>query len=284
MCRRYELCRTELQATFARANSTCGGVSNDDGSITRSQALERFGIDLGRVGVMTSACTASRHSLIDGSSGGDQDPARGGVGEQVAEATNASSEVDRIGRGRGEQRANRTEIKGGSGGSSGATTVNKGKSNNSSTGVGARRQESISEKLKVLDKLLSDDLLCQMPADTTRKGKRKTTKTSMQWKEDYSTGVSERTGAENNASVDIIVDLSNDGDDNGGKSRLDVSSSENIACGAEPKEATTVAEEEGEKEGVADPSDGALQGNVTVKKVIDVERHHYHKEALPNHR
>lgn len=300
--RYYELCRAELQTTFARANSTSGGISGEDGSLTRSQALERFGIDLGRVGAMTSARTAFRHSLIDGGSDSDQGTTRGGDGELVAPPTKSSDDVDGIGRGK--SRANRTEIKRGRGGSSDMTTVTMGHSNNSSKRIAARKHEVMSEKLKVLDKLLSEEILCQMPVDEERKKTGKKTQGSVKSEDDSSPGVSEKKGTGINTSVDVVVDRSNSGDDKGGESRLGASPpeeapscttlAEKIGCEdsrelvPEPKETTTVANihapDEGERRGAADARDAALQENATVSEARNAERHHGYKEALPNHR
>lgn len=298
MCRYYELGRTELQTTFTKANSTCGGLSVEDGSLTRSQALEKFGIDLGRVGVMTSARTASRHSLIDGGSGSGQGTARGGDSQRVAIATNSSSDVGGIGRGEAERRTNKTEIKRGRGGCSDMTTV-KGDSNISRKGVVARRQELMSKKMDVLDKLLCDEFLGQLPEDEDRETKGKATKASTQSEEDDSILVSSRTNTGNKTTVNAFVDK-------GGESHLDTLPAqeapsckmlaEETACGSadsqtlvpEPQKAKTVADiqtpDEGGRRCVADVREAVLQENATVKEVIQLERSRRYKEALPNHR
>lgn len=254
---------------------------------------------------MTSARTASRHSLIDGGSVSDQGTARGGDGERVAAATDSAS-VGGTGRGKTEQRANRTEIKRNRGGSSGIATVTKGDSNISSKGLAARRQEVMSEKLKVLDKLLSDELVCQMPVHEDREKEGETTKESMRSEEDDSIGVPERSGTGNKTPGDIVVDLGNDGNGKGGEPRLDIllgekapscpTLAENTACNCEdsqallpePKKATTVADihvpDKGESGGAAEIRNAVPPENGREEEVVNVEKHHRCKEALPNHR
>lgn len=234
---------------------------------------------------MTSARTASRHSLIDGGSDGGQDRACGGDGERGTKDSQSSGGDGGIGRGNVDRRANRTEIKRARGGRSGITAGAKEDSNIRSKGVATSRQEIMLEKLKVLDKLLSDELLHQLPADEDREKTRKPTIASTQPEEDDSTVVSERNGTGNKTTV------------TGG--HLDIfrakeapscnTLAEKTACGSEdsqtlvrkPKIAMTVAD-------IHSP-DGGERGDAaeaTVKKSrkepMNVERRH--KEALPNHR
>lgn len=265
-----------------------------------------IGIDLGRVGVMTSARTASRHSLIDCGSVSDQGTARGGEGERVAIATKPSSDVGGIARGKAEQRANRTEVKRSGGGVSGMTSVTKGDSKTSSKELTERRQEVMSKKLKVLDKLLSDELVCQKPADEVEEKKGETTKESMPSEEDKSLGVPERNGTGNQTSVDIIVELGNGGNGKWREARLDVLPGEKAppcarlvektaygcedpqALAPEPKKARIAADihvpDEGERGAAADTRNAVPPENGRVTDFFNVERHHRCKEALPKHR
>lgn len=249
---------------------------------------------------MTSARTASRHSLIDDGSGKDQGAARGDDGTRVAVATNLSSDAGGTRRGEEAQYANRIENKRGRGGSSGMTTVTK--DTGSSKRIVARRQQVMSEKLKVLDKLLSDEFLCQIPADEDR-GKKG--KTANQSENESSEGVFERNGDD---SVDISADVCDGGDGKGGKSRLDVlpaeeapsctTLDEKTAFGCDdsqalvtgPKKATTAvvaaihAPDYGERGDAADAHNAVLRENATMKVAPNGERHLCCKEALPNHR
>lgn len=303
-CRCNGLCRTELQSTFTKAGEN-GGMSSEDG-LTRSQALERVGVDLGRVGVMTSSCTASQHSLLtDGGNGCGQDTERGGVGGRVATATNSYTDAGGTARGKAEPRANITGIMRDRGGNSGMTVVTKGNAKISSKSMAVRRQQLImSEKLKVLNNLLSDGLLCQLPAEAEedREKTTRTTKSRMQLMEHDSIIGSERNGIEDKAAAGVFVDLGTGGDDKGVESCVDIVSAEGapsrktLARGcedsqapAEPKKATTAvadirAQDGVERGGATEACLSALQESAPTKKVMDVERHHLYKEALPTHR
>lgn len=148
--------RAELQTTLAkpdiRSSNQGTGTSDEDASLTRDQALERFGIDLGRVGVMTSARTARN--------GGGENSSDSGQGQDTAAgAAGIASNPVGIGRENEDIKPNRTRNKRGRAGN--FTTTRE----DDRDAVAKKRQELLSEKLKVLDKLLSDESPCLAPAE-----------------------------------------------------------------------------------------------------------------------
>ncbi|CAM9140552.1 unnamed protein product [Ectocarpus fasciculatus] len=167
---------TELQTTMGKpdiqTSQPGGGISDDDASLTRDQALERFGIDLSRVGVMTSARTASRQALTPGE--GCNKFGNNIGDEREADATNAGGG---IGRRKEDKSVSRT---GGGRGLGKNMTSPTGDNRISRKEAAARRQEVISEKLKVLDVLLSDEIPRPLPAEENVENKEEVAKASAQ--------------------------------------------------------------------------------------------------------
>ncbi len=160
----YEFCRTELQVTPDVNSNAGGGASLVEGSLTRGQALERFGIDLSRVGVMTSARTASRQSL-----------------EGIPAATGSTRNADQTGN-------NQTGSERGRG-------LTTGDSKRSS-------KAAVSDKLQLLDILLSDDADRPLPTERGEKNEEEA-RAIAQLEEGGHIGVSEGDGTRNNAAAHL---------------------------------------------------------------------------------
>lgn len=155
--------RTE--ATEVTSDTLGGGASLEEGSLTRSQALERFGIDLGRVGVMTSARTASRQSL-----------------EGVPAATDSARFAGQTG-------IHKTGNKRGRGLSTGDRK--------------SSRKAVVSDKLRLFDRLFSDDVDRPVPTEKGEENNEEKARASRQLEEGDHIGVSEVDGTRNNAAADL---------------------------------------------------------------------------------
>lgn len=290
-----------------RGNNPGSGISDEDPSLTRDQALERFGIDLGRVGVMTSA----RQSLREGTGGSCITARDGGGGSSGdgAATTGTASNTGGIGRGKEDSNVSRTGSKRGRAGSLTTTTED-------SRDAAAKRQELLSEKLKVLDMLLSDELPCLAPAEEGEKNKEEEAEASAQpGEDDPAIVVPEESVTENNPAVELVADLSSGGDGRG--STLDVRSLEKTPSSKalvknsvrscedsqskilkgvlvpEPNKVTAAADfhashqkggGEGRKGAATDVNGDVLLEKAPEKEVVDVERCHLYEKALPNHR
>lgn len=179
-----------------QTNQQGGGISDDDASLTRDQALERFGIDLSRVGVMTSSRTASRQALTPGEG---CDEVGNNIGaERGAAATNAGGG---IGRRKEDKSVNRT---GGGRGLGKNVSSPTGDNRTSRKEAAVRRQEVISEKLKVLDVLLSDEIPRPPPAEEDVENKEEVAKASAQPQQGESVA-SEASGTEKTSTAALSI-------------------------------------------------------------------------------
>lgn len=302
--------RAELQTTLAkpdvRGSNPGSGAADEDASLTRDQALERFGIDLGRVGVMTSARTAR--------SGGGENSSDSGLGQVVAAAAaGIASNPAGIGREKEDIKPNRTRNKQGRAGSF-VTTREDGRD------ALAKRQELLSEKLKVLDKLLSDEPPCLALAedDENNEEEQEYELNTQPGDRDPAVVAPEDNGTEEtNIAPELVADLSSGGGagrrgtpnvwslektpsskrlvakksvrscrDMSSKPRTDVHT-------PEPTKVTTAnaAHSSREKRGgegdrgpVTDFNGDVLLEKAPAKEVVGVERCHIYEKAFPNHR
>jgi len=142
----------------------------EEGSLTRGQALERFGIDLGRVGVMTSARTASRQSL-----------------EGVRAAADFARGTGRTGS--KDEKNNHTGNKRGRG-------LSTGDSSKAST------KAVVSDRLKLLDMFLSDEDRL-FPTEKDEKNDEEELPASAELKEGSHLRVSKGKGPRNNTAADL---------------------------------------------------------------------------------
>lgn len=289
-------------------NSRGSGTCDEDASLTRDQALERFGIDLGRVGVMTSARTARNGGVGNSSDRGlDQGPSAAGID---------SSTAGGIGREKEDIKVRRTRNRRGRAGSFTTTTED-------SRDAVAKRQELLSEKLRVLDKLLSDEPLCVAPVeeDEKDKGEQEADFNSQPGEDDPVLVVpEEKSIVKSKTTTDFVPDLSSGGVAGRGDTPdvwslgKTTSSQELVAknsvrlCGElqsktptgaftpepEPNQLTTTADavhsSHGKEEGRGDPgaatdmNEDVLLGNTPETDVVEKWRCHVYEKALPNHR
>lgn len=153
--------RTELQTTtsvergahdkacVSSGKGSRGTVRDDEVSQTRAQALEKFGIDLSRLGTMTAARTNSRESLSPGEENNGTTKERGNSVSSVSSSRGIgrSSGSGGDSSGRVKQEVHRGKR------ARGWSSPAKGKDRLPSE----RKQEIISTKLKTLEMLISSE-------------------------------------------------------------------------------------------------------------------------------
>ncbi|CAM9960619.1 unnamed protein product [Ectocarpus sp. 6 AP-2014] len=272
---------TELQTTMGRpdiqTNQPGGGISDDDASLTRDQALERFGIDLSQVGVMTSSRTASRQALTPGEG---YDEVRNIIGvERGAAATNAGGG---IGREKEDKSVNRTGVGRGLGKNMTSPT---GDNKISRKEAAVRRQEVISEKLKVLDVLLSDEIPCPPPAEEDVENKEEVAKASAQQGERVA---SEDSGADKTSIAALPIKeapshtkLAKIGANFREELQPKIRKEELVA---EPEPRHTPHQEGGGGGPVVDVLEATTLDKARANEVEDTDQPHLCEQALPNHR
>lgn len=260
-----------------QTNQPGGGISDDDASLTRDQALERFGIDLSQVGVMTSSRTASRQALTPGE-GCDEVGNNIGV-ERGAAATNAGGG---IGRGKEDKSVNRTGVGRGLGKNMTSPT---GDNRISRKEAAVRRQEVISEKLKVLDVLLSDEIPCPPPAEEDVENKEEVAKASAQQGESVA---SEESGADKTSIAALSI---KEAPSHTKLAKFGAIFREELQrktrkeeLAAEPEPRHTPHEEGGGGEPVLDVFEATTLDKARANEVEDTEQPHVCEKALPNHR
>lgn len=153
--------RTDLDITVANpglrgeacASPPPGGNDKSldgDASPTRGEALERLGIDLGRVGVMTTARTNSRQSFAAPT---EESPRTGRVRQEGKASNNFDGLQKEENRGRKRNR-----------GGAFATTSRGSESGAAAAAAAKNNQEQLTEKLRELNALLASEPLSP-PAD-----------------------------------------------------------------------------------------------------------------------
>lgn len=278
------------------------GNSDEDASLTRDQALERFGIDLGRVGVMTSARTARN--------GGVGNTSNRELEQDATAAAGIASNPVGIGREKEDIKVSSTKSKRGRPGSFSTTTDGKD--------AVAKRQELLSEKLKVLDKLISDEPPRVAPAEeVTKHNEEQEVDLNAQQVEDDPAVVPEENGImKKNTTAELGAGLSSGGGGGGGtpdvRSLKKTPSPKGLAaknsgssCGhlrsktstgvlvpdsnevitGDAVQASHGTEGGGEDQGaVNDVNGNVLIEKAPEKEAVDVERFHIYEKAFPNHR
>ncbi|CAM9152943.1 unnamed protein product [Ectocarpus sp. 12 AP-2014] len=272
---------TELQTTTGRrdvqTNQPGGGISDDDASLTRDQALERFGIDLSQVGVMTSSRTASRQARTPGER---CDEVGNNIGvERGAAATNAGGG---IGRGKEDKSVNRTGVGRGLGRNMTSPTGNNRISRKEAA---VRRQEVISEKLKVLDVLLSDDIPRPPLAEEDVESKEEVAKAGAQQGESVAY---EKCGADKSSIAALPI---KEPPSHTKPAKIGANLREGLLPKTRKEELVAKPEprHKPQKEGggggpIVDILEATTLDKARANEVDDTDQHHLCEKALPNHR